>query len=61
MHLSWAVELVLAVGVAGVRVGELALPLTSCSTQESGSCTPLRQHNRAGPAGMGASEPVPRV
>lgn len=34
---------------------ELTLPLTSCSTQESGSCTLPEQHNTANPDGRGVS------
>jgi hypothetical protein len=40
-----------------MRAGKLALPLNSCSTQESGPCTLPWQHNRANPAGVGLGEP----
>lgn len=36
-----------------MRAGELALPLTSCNTQESGPYTLPEQHSRSGPVGRG--------
>ena len=44
-HLQQTEELALGV----MRVGELALPLTCYSTQESGPCTSPGHHSRAGP------------
>lgn len=38
------------------RAKEPALPLTSCSTQESGPCTLFGQYSRAGPGSVGAGE-----
>ena len=42
------------------RVGELALPLTSCSTWQSGPCTSPGQPSRAGPHGGGTGEQAMR-
>lgn len=52
-----------AVGRTGpgvMIVGELALLLPGCGTQESGPCT-SGQHGRAGPDGEDAGEPALRV
>lgn len=38
--------------------GELALLLTSCSTQGIMLCTSSEQHSRAGPAGVGMDNHV---
>lgn len=53
----------LTVGKAAHRVmsvGELALPLTSCTTQESRPYTSPRQHHGVGLDGGGVGEPVRR-
>lgn len=34
------------------------VPLDSCNTLESGSCSLPKQHSRAGPGDMGKGEPV---
>lgn len=39
-----------------MRAGELALPVTSCSTQESMHGTSPGQHTRADPVGRGTGE-----
>lgn len=44
-----------------MRLGKLALLLTSCSTWESTPCTFTGQHSRAGSDGKGAGEPAPRA
>jgi hypothetical protein len=41
---------------AVMRAGELALPLTGCSTQKSGPCTLPEGNSRAASTGMGKSE-----
>jgi hypothetical protein len=43
------------------HVGELALPLTGCSTLESQPCTSPGQHSGADPGGRGKGEPAPRA
>lgn len=43
-------------GNGAMRVGELALPVTSCSTQESMHGTSPGQHTRADPVGRGTGE-----
>lgn len=43
------------------QAGELAPPLTSCSTQKSGPCTPPGQHSRVGPRGVDANEQASKV
>lgn len=44
-----------------IRAGELALPLTTCSTWESGPCTSPRRHSRADLSGRGSGETALRV
>lgn len=44
------------VGPRGMRSRELILPLTLCSTSESGSHTLPGQHRRIGPGGMSPGE-----
>lgn len=44
-----------------MSVGELALPITCCSTWESRSHILLGHHGRAGLDGMGVDEPVQRA
>lgn len=44
-----------------MRPTELALPLTSCSTQENDPCTSPGQHKRTSPGGIRAGEPDVRA
>lgn len=44
-----------------MRVGELALPLSSCSTWESWPCLSLGKYSRAGSEGVSVGELVPRA
>lgn len=43
------------------RAEELSLPLSDCSTQESGPYTLPGQHRGAGSSGRGVGEPAPRT
>ena len=44
-------------GPGVMRLGELALSLTSCRTWESGPCISLGQHGRAGHGGGDGDKP----
>lgn len=52
---------ILMSGPGGVDVGELILPLTDCSTQESGYCSSPGQLGRTGLVAVGAGELAPVV
>lgn len=58
MGLSLALHHLLQLGklVLVIRVGELPLPLTSCSISESGPYTSLGQHNRVDPVDGAAGD-----
>ena len=62
-RLGSTVELALVEGMQvsqtqGVREGELAQPLTGCSTWESGAYTVTGQHSGAGSGSMGVGKLV---
>ena len=55
-HLSDTIEPAPASHRGGVRARELAQPLASCSTWESGPFISTAQHSGAGPGGVRAGE-----
>lgn len=48
-------------GAKVMRAGKLSLPLIGCSAWERGLWTSPRQHNGAGPGGVGVAMPAPRA